>query len=672
MTEGTSQGLFVVVAIVIFGIFIGLTYTLFGSEGLSNDLENIFNDAFSKKPAFDKNADYNVGDVIPNEESDFIFDNVDTITGYVGTSTEVIIPKTIKGKEVTTISGDAFNDKGITKLIMPNSLTTIEDGSIDTVTANSAVNNFTGIESDSNKNNFSKLFENNSRFIMTVSAAETSENSRKVIGAFANNTIEEISFSANIEYIGSFAFFSGSLEDVVLPEGLLEIGESAFEENTLEEIKIPSTVTKLGNDSFKNNSLRNVSYGKGSNLTNIGSNVFSGNNIKDLEIPKGTTEIADNAYSNSGLESVKIPDGVTKIGKNAFSNNNLTEVVIPETVQEIDSEAFKENDLTNVELPNGLQRIGDYAFYKNKLPIVKLPESLLLIGIHAFEYNELLDVTIPSKLSVIKEWTFAHNKMPKKPTIPTNIKTEEANAFYGNLFSEEPTQSDYYDGKEVTMTDEKGFTISSNGTLTKYTGTSTDVVIPYEINGVKVTSIGEYAFNRAVNKPYVSPTEITSVTIPNTVTTIDDYAFTSNKLTRVVIPKSVTEIGSAAFMMNQITSVELPDSVTTIATSAFYVNRLTSVVIPDSVTTIGSLAFAINKLTSVEMGNSLTSIGSQAFRFNSLVRVVIPDSVKTIAQYSFSDNPTLKTVELPYGFKRATTGGEFQTGAVISYRKALQ
>ncbi len=42
MTEGTSQGLFVVVAIVIFGIFIGLTYTLFGSEGLSNDLKGIF------------------------------------------------------------------------------------------------------------------------------------------------------------------------------------------------------------------------------------------------------------------------------------------------------------------------------------------------------------------------------------------------------------------------------------------------------------------------------------------------------------------------------------------------------------------------------------------------------------------------------------------------------
>ncbi len=45
MTEGTSQGLFVVVAIVIFGIFIGLTYTLFGSEGLTNDLKVLFTNA---------------------------------------------------------------------------------------------------------------------------------------------------------------------------------------------------------------------------------------------------------------------------------------------------------------------------------------------------------------------------------------------------------------------------------------------------------------------------------------------------------------------------------------------------------------------------------------------------------------------------------------------------
>ncbi len=266
MTEGTSQGLFVVVAIVIFGIFVGLSYTIFGNT-LKPGIVTIFEYAFVRdngQGSFDKDKEYNVEGVTPNAVTDFVFDNVDTITGYVGTSTEVVIPKTINGKEVTTISGDAFNDKGITKLIMPNSITTIEDGSLSTVTASINIDDklaTNDVEEDSsNKNTFSTLFDRNN-FIMTVSAAETSRN---VIGAFANNDIKEISMSANLEYIGSFAFFAGTLDEVILPEGLVQIGESAFEDNLLKNIYIPSTVKNLGNNSFKSNNISNVNYGKGS------------------------------------------------------------------------------------------------------------------------------------------------------------------------------------------------------------------------------------------------------------------------------------------------------------------------------------------------------------------------------------------------------------------------
>ncbi len=625
MTEGTSQGLFVVVAIVIFGIFVGLTYTIFGDE-LGPALENIFNLSSNKaQDSFHKDKDYNVEGVVPNEETDFIFDDVDTITGYIGTSKEVVIPFTIDNKKVTTISGDAFDNKGITKLIMPNSLTTIEDGSI--VDGSSISYNESKLEDDAKNTELYNLFS-----IMTVSAADTE---KKVVGAFSHNTIKEISFSANLKYIGSFAFFSGELDDIILPEGLLDIGESSFEDNVLKDITIPSTVVNLGNTAFKDNNLKDVNYTKGISLDYIGGNVFYGNDIKEISIPKGTEEIADNAYSNAGLERVTIPNGTKKIGKNAFSNNQLSEVIIPSSVTEIDNGAFKENVLTNVDLPEGLLSIGDYAFYKNLLPVIKLPESLLKIGTYAFYQNELKDVKIPSKLAIIKEWTFAYNKLPAKPSIPSNIKTEEAYAFYGNLFSDIKKPSDYYGGKDMDITEEKYFEFDkSTKTITNYTGTNSSVVIPYEIDGVPVENIGNYAFNR--NSTYTNANKIkvdlTSIVIPDSVKTIGNGSFETTStnfpatITNLVIGNSVETIGNRAFFNNSYSSSNI----------SYYAYNVPTINIPDSVKTIGDYAFYNhNKLTNLTLGNSIESIGSNTFKGNSRLQTV------TIANKSFKPSSTL-------------------------------
>ena len=87
---------------------------------------------------------------------------------------------------------------------------------------------------------------------------------------------------------------------------------------------------------------------------------------------------------------------------------------------------------------------------------------------------------------------------------------------------------------------------------------------------------------------------LTSVTIPNSVTSIEDYAFyRCSSLTSVTIPNSVTSIGTCAFRgCSGLTSVTIPNSVTSIGSSAFkYCSGLTSVTIPNSVTSIGESAF---------------------------------------------------------------------------------
>ena len=146
---------------------------------------------------------------------------------------------------------------------------------------------------------------------------------------------------------------------------------------------------------------------------------------------------------------------------------------------------------------------------------------------------------------------------------------------------------------------------------------------------------------------YLNNQPITTLTIPNDVTSIGSSAFRyCSSLTSVVIPDSVTSIGSSAFgYCSSLTSVVIPDSVTSIGEGAFAgCSSLTSVVIPDSVTSIDSYAFAqCNSLTSVVIPDSVTSIGSYAFAWcNRLTSVVIPDSVTSIGSSAFDNCSSLK------------------------------
>jgi hypothetical protein len=172
-------------------------------------------------------------------------------------------------------------------------------------------------------------------------------------------------------------------------------------------------------------------------------------------------------------------------------------------------------------------------------------------------------------------------------------------------------------------------------TIIGYNGTSKNISIPAQINGKPVTNIGFSAF--AYN-------ELTSVTIPNSVTVIETYAFIHNCLTSVTIPSSVTTIGESAFYSNLLTSVTIPNGVTRIERNTFTANRLTSVTIPNSVTYLSG--FGINQLTSVTIPNSVTTIGVGAFMQNQLTSVTIPNSVSTIGASAFADNQ-LTSITIP-------------------------
>ena len=255
--------------------------------------------------------------------------------------------------------------------------------------------------------------------------------------------------------------------------------------------------------------------------------------------------------------------------------------------------------------------------------------------------------------------------------------------------------------KNTNNTNVFGFSINEDGSsycVTKYTGTNMDVVIPSEYKKMPVTSIGEDAFDG---------TRITSVVIPDSVTSIGKYAFSECfELENIVISKNLNEIGKYAFngcsklqnvyfngtaedwfeleikgnnntnpmqyakvfyvldengdlnyngsKYSTVKSMIIPEGATEIDDYEFsgFVN-LTSIVIPQSVTKIGRNAFyGCSNLTNITLPKGLTYIDNETFRnCTSLTSIVIPEGVKSLGWYAFGNCQKLVNVKLPNTLK---------------------
>lgn len=174
-----------------------------------------------------------------------------------------------------------------------------------------------------------------------------------------------------------------------------------------------------------------------------------------------------------------------------------------------------------------------------------------------------------------------------------------------------------------------------------------------------VTGLGEYSFSGYLsaaqsNEPYQFGRNIHSVTIPQSVTSIGDYAFSRcEKMDSLTINDAATSIGSWAFdECYKLTTLSLGKNITTIGDYAFLdCHKLDNVTIPQSVTSIGKSAFyRCYALTTLSLGENIEKIGSYAFaECGHLTNVTIPEKVKTIEPYTFGWCTSLKYITLPAG-----------------------
>ena len=369
-------------------------------------------------------------------------------------------------------------------------------------------------------------------------------------------------------------------------------------------------------------SLASVKIGNG--VTSIGDEAFSGcTSLTSVKIGNGVTSIGGYAFEGcTSLASITIPDSTTSIGYRAFLNcTSLTSITIPDSVTSIGNNAFVYtayfNDKSNWD--NGMLYIGNHLINVKRgiSGSVEIKQGTKTIADSALGGDSTSSITIPDSVISIGDEAFTY--CINLAEINVGIENANYSSENGILFNKDKTEIVCYPaGKR----DVSSYSIPDS-----------------------VTIIGDGAFKF---------TSLTSITIPDGVTSIGRYAFEDCRpLTSITIPDSVTNIGSSAFRnCTSLESVTIGDGVTSIEDETFWnCQSLASVTIGSSVTSIGDEAFFnCTSLTSIIIPDSVTSIGNSAFLdCTSLAIITIPNSVTEISIFAFNGCTSLKSVTIGSG-----------------------
>jgi hypothetical protein len=289
------------------------------------------------------------------------------------------------------------------------------------------------------------------------------------------------------------------------------------------------------------------------------------------------------------IEHLTFGDGITRIGKYAFNDLiGLKQLRLPIYLREIDDYAFSGCTTTELiyldeltmdpMLPETLQRIGAGAFMMccisySPTYTLEIPNSVTEIGEHAFDSSSVYSIKLPESLTEISDYAFANMFLLESINIPSTVTRIGVGAFKNT-----PTlvNVDFNNTENLTEICESAFESALSYLPTR----DYDLVVPNS-----VTRIGKYAF--------ADCSGLSSVTLPDQITTIEEGTFKYAGLTEIKYPAHLQAIEDYAFSYSYINEINIPEGVTKIGKEAFSCCRsATSLVIPSTVTEIGEKAFS--------------------------------------------------------------------------------
>lgn len=471
--------------------------------------------------------------------------------------------------------------------------------------------------------------------------------------------IKNLVIPDNVTSINSHAFHNcKDLISVTIGNGVTSISDYAFEDcDKLVEVYNKSSLTITAGKSdngYVAYYARNVYTTEGENKLSTDENgyvIYTDGTEKilityagtgtELVLPADITQIYKYAFYNyKDLTSITIGSNVTNIGDYAFQNcRGLTSIVVNEgnTKYHSAGNCLIETATKTLILgckasiipdDDSVTNISDSAFSGCVgLTSITIPDSVTNIGTTFRDCGDLINVVIGNGVTNINSRAFDSCSSLTNITIGNKVTSIDYYAFSDcnslqNIYITDIAAWCNISGLDNLMNNNR----SSNKNLYLNNELISSVVIPDS-----VTSINEYAFYNC--------NSLTSVTIPSSVTNISDYAFTGCRKLKTIYYTGdvaswckITELGN---LMSNVTSL--------------YINGQKvegDLIIPDGVTSIGNNIFRnCTGLTSVTIPNGVTSIGERAFSgCSSLTSITIPGSMTSISSNAFDGCKKLKTI----------------------------
>ncbi len=367
----------------------------------------------------------------------------------------------------------------------------------------------------------------------------------------------------------------------------------------------------------------------------------------------------------SGLTSINIPEGVTVLNDKVFAEcSNLSDITIPASVTSINYSAFSGcSSLKNVifEKNSQLNTIGNNAFYGcSNMTSVAIPEGVTAIGDYAFYFcSSLTNINLPDNITTIGKRAFYKCGSLASINIPASITSIGSSAFQG-----------CDDLTDVHIPDIDAWCQMAFGNYYSNPMRCADNIW---LNGQKITTVTVPEGVTSLNYTFCGFRDLTQVKLPESLTCIGLGTFDGCRgLTRVTIPASVTEIGADAFSgCTGLISLRVDEKnavydsrnncnaiIETASNTLISGCKVTE--IPASVTGIGPYAFCEHKnLTSIIIPASVTSIGDQAFvKCSGLTDVYYSGSEDEWNALSIGKgNNPLNNATIHYNYRLPVVGG---------------